>query len=132
MGVTPFPHSYKLFSQYLFHIIAFLACSYLVWYEHAHIMTIFQTYLLYRSSEACLLSFEGINSHSVQCFDIMVVIIWLLDLQPPMQSVPMATKVVSFNPTHGEVYSIQHYVIKFVSDLQQSVIFSMYSCFLNQ
>ena len=27
------------------------------------------------------------------------------------------TKVVSSNPTHGEVYSIQHYVIKFVSDL---------------
>ena len=23
------------------------------------------------------------------------------------------------NPTHGEVYNIQHYVIKFVSDLRQ-------------
>ena len=34
-----------------------------------------------------------------------------------MQSVPITTKVV--NPTHGEVYSIQHYVIKFVSDLRQ-------------
>ena len=29
------------------------------------------------------------------------------------------TKVVSLNPTHGEVYWIQHYVIKFVSDLRQ-------------
>jgi hypothetical protein len=29
------------------------------------------------------------------------------------------TKVVSSNPAHGEVYSIQHYVIKFVSDLRQ-------------
>jgi hypothetical protein len=29
------------------------------------------------------------------------------------------TKVVSLNPAHGEVYSIQYYVIKFVSDLQQ-------------
>jgi hypothetical protein len=28
-------------------------------------------------------------------------------------------EVVSLNPAHGEVYSIQHYVIKFVSDLQQ-------------
>jgi hypothetical protein len=28
-------------------------------------------------------------------------------------------KVVSSNPVHGEVYSIQHYVIKFVSDLWQ-------------
>jgi len=26
---------------------------------------------------------------------------------------------VSSNPAHGEVYSIQHYVIKFVSDLLQ-------------
>jgi len=27
------------------------------------------------------------------------------------------TNLVSLNLTHGEVYSIQHYVIKFVSDL---------------
>jgi hypothetical protein len=27
------------------------------------------------------------------------------------------TYVVSSNPSHGNVYSIQHYVIKFVSDL---------------
>ena len=31
----------------------------------------------------------------------------------------MTTKVVSSNPVHGEVYSIQLYVIKFVSDLRQ-------------
>ena len=37
---------------------------------------------------------------------------------PPMQSVPITTKVVSLNPDHGEVYSIQHYVIKVVSDLR--------------
>ena len=30
----------------------------------------------------------------------------------------IATKVVSSNPAHVEVYSIQHYVIKFVSDLR--------------
>jgi hypothetical protein len=30
-----------------------------------------------------------------------------------------STKVVSSNPAHGEVYSIQLYVIKFVSDLRQ-------------
>ena len=28
-----------------------------------------------------------------------------------------ATNFVSLNPVHGEVYSIQHYVIKIVSDL---------------
>ena len=32
---------------------------------------------------------------------------------------PITTKIVSSSPVHGEVYSIQHYVIKFVSDLQQ-------------
>jgi hypothetical protein len=40
-----------------------------------------------------------------------------LDLQLPMQSVPITTNVVSLNPAHGEVYSIQLYVIKIVSDL---------------
>jgi hypothetical protein len=35
-----------------------------------------------------------------------------------IQSVPITTKVVSSNPVHGQVYSIQHYVIKFVSDLR--------------
>ena len=42
-----------------------------------------------------------------------------MDLQLPMQSVFIITKVVSSNPVHGEVYSIQLYVIKFVSDLWQ-------------
>jgi hypothetical protein len=42
----------------------------------------------------------------------------------PVQSVPITTKVVSLNPVHGEVYSIQHYVIKFVSDLWQVDDFS--------
>ena len=42
-----------------------------------------------------------------------------LDLQLPMQSVPITTKVVSLNPAHGKLYSIQHYVIKFVSHLRQ-------------
>jgi hypothetical protein len=36
-----------------------------------------------------------------------------------LQSVPITTKIVSLNPAHGEVYSIQHYVILFVSDLRQ-------------
>ena len=46
-------------------------------------------------------------------------IVWLLDLQLPTQSVPIATNVVSSNPAHSEAYSIQHYVIKFFSDLRQ-------------
>jgi hypothetical protein len=33
--------------------------------------------------------------------------------------VPITTKAVSWNPANGEVYSIQHYVITFVSGLWQ-------------
>ena len=32
---------------------------------------------------------------------------------------PITINVVSSNPVHGEVYSIQPYVIKFVSDFRQ-------------
>jgi hypothetical protein len=49
----------------------------------------------------------------------VVVIVCLLDLQLSVQSVPITITVVSSNPVHGEVYSIQNYVKKFVSELQQ-------------
>ena len=49
----------------------------------------------------------------------MVVIEWIVDLQLHMQSVPITTNIVSSNPTHDEVNSIQHYVIKFVSDMRK-------------
>jgi hypothetical protein len=37
----------------------------------------------------------------------------------PVQSAPITTKVVSLNTVHFEVYSIQHYALKLVSDLRQ-------------
>jgi hypothetical protein len=43
---------------------------------------------------------------------VVVIIVWSLDLQLPMQSVHITTN-------SGEVYSIQHYVIQFVSTLRQ-------------
>jgi len=46
-----------------------------------------------------------------------------LDLQLSVQSMPIITHAVSSKPVHGEVYSIHHYVIKFVSDLRQVVGF---------
>ena len=55
-----------------------------------------------------------------------------MGLQLPKQSVSITTKVVSSNPAHGEEYSKQHYVIKFVSDLRQVGGFSWYSGFLHQ
>ena len=36
-----------------------------------------------------------------------------------MQSVPIITNVASSNSVHGEVYSIQHNVEKFVGEFQQ-------------
>ena len=53
---------------------------------------------------------------------VVVVVILYLDLQLLVQSVPITAKVVSSNPArlmNGEVYLMQHYVIKFVSDLRQ-------------
>ena len=48
----------------------------------------------------------------------MVIIIWELDLQLSVQ-LSINTNVVSSNTAHGEVYSIQYYVKKFVSELRQ-------------
>jgi hypothetical protein len=45
-----------------------------------------------------------------------------------MQSVPIPTKAASSNFANGEVYSIQHYIYVFVSDLRQvGVFFPAYS-----
>jgi len=54
---------------------------------------------------------------------IVAMIAWWLDLQLPMPSVPITTKVVSSNPAHDEVYSIQHYVIKFIFYFRHAVWF---------
>jgi hypothetical protein len=44
-----------------------------------------------------------------------------MGLQLPVQSVPITTNIVSSNLAHAHdrVYSIQHYMIKFVSDWRQ-------------
>jgi len=39
---------------------------------------------------------------------------------------------VTSYPAHGEVYSIQYYVLQCVNDLHQVVVFAGYSGFLNQ
>ena len=41
-----------------------------------------------------------------------------------MQSVLITTNAFTSNPTHGMVYFIEHYAIKFVSDLRQVDVFS--------
>ena len=47
-----------------------------------------------------------------------------LDLQLPGKSVPITTNVVSSNSAHGEVYSIQHYLIKLSVTCGRSVVFT--------
>jgi hypothetical protein len=46
------------------------------------------------------------------------VVVVIVAFQLSVQSVPITTNVASSNPADGEVSSIQHYVIKFVSDLR--------------
>ena len=58
------------------------------------------------------------RSMSDQTGVVLVLIVLKLDLQLPMQSVPITTNVGS-NTTRGKVYLVQHYVIKFVSVLRQ-------------
>jgi hypothetical protein len=48
---------------------------------------------------------------------VVAVIVWQLNLQLSIQSLSITTKVVISNPFHGEVYLMQHYMIKFASDL---------------
>ena len=48
---------------------------------------------------------------------VMVMFVWKLDLQLPVQTMLITTKVMGFNLAHGKVYLIQHCVIKFISDL---------------
>ena len=61
-----------------------------------------------------------LHSSPIICIGAVVdVIVWHLDLQLPVQSVPITTNFDSSNLARGEVYSIQHYVIMLVSDSQQ-------------
>jgi len=61
---------------------------------------------------------------------IVAVILWLLDLQLPMQSVPVTTDVVSSNLDQGDVYNIMWYSLSMTCD--RSVVFSGSSGFLQQ
>ena len=49
-----------------------------------------------------------LTAYKISSFGVAVVVVWKLDLQLPVQSVPITTKVVSSNNVHSEVYSIQH------------------------
>ena len=59
--------------------------------------------------------------------DVVVVIVWYLDLNQPMLSVSITTKIVSSNSVHDKVCSIQHDVIKFVVTYSYSSLYSLVS-----
>ena len=63
----------------------------------------------------------------VSCLNIVGVVvipmIWWLDLQLPVQSMPISNKVVCLNFVHGEVYSVQLYVMKVVNELRLFGVF---------
>ena len=72
----------------------------------------------------CSLSVKLNNNHPLNYLSISHIIPLgnmgaLLDLELHLQSVSITITVVSSSPAHDEVYSILHYVIKFVSDLRQ-------------
>jgi hypothetical protein len=50
---------------------------------------------------------------------VVVFIVCYVNLLLSVQSVPITTSLVKSNIAHGEVYSLHHYVINFVSDLLQ-------------
>jgi hypothetical protein len=60
---------------------------------------------------------------------VIVVTAWYMDLQLPVQSVPITTNVESSNPAHGMVFSIQHYVLKFVMQVHLSQLVGRYMVF---
>ena len=98
-----------------------------------HVSTLYRLHVLLVSIQGRHMQFDVDIRFEVLCVyrtyiyiifgAVVVVIIWQLDLQLHVQSMFITTKVVSSNPTHGEVHSIQHYVIKFVSDLRQDGCF---------
>ena len=74
--------------------------------------------LMFRCDKMCIF----VNNYHSSCrsfYYIYGLLSAMLKLQLPVQSVYITTKVVSSNPVHCEVYLIQHYVIKLVSDLRQ-------------
>jgi hypothetical protein len=77
------------------------------------------------------LAMNAIRTHTVSGDSYSRLRLWGLH-ELPVQSVPITTNGVSSNRVHGEGYSIQHYVIKIVSDCKRSVVFSWYSGFLHQ
>ena len=79
------------------------------------ILNIYHSDLSHYVSESSSKKKSGtLYQNETVCLLVWWAVVWQLDLQLPVQSVPSPTKVVSSNSVHGKVYSIQYYVIKVV------------------
>ena len=68
---------------------------------------------------AALQTFFAEKGKYIICHLVILRFRYNFNLQLPMQSVPITTKALSSRPVYGDVYSIQCYVKKFVSDFRQ-------------
>jgi hypothetical protein len=53
---------------------------------------------------------------SCEHFNVFMVVVVAFQLSEQSVHITTQYKAVSSNPAHGEVFSIQHYVIKFISE----------------
>jgi hypothetical protein len=107
-------------------------------YKGGHTSLPFPLYLHLKLMKQCIYTLKHLRFFIMLIIVGAVVIVLLLDLQLPMQSVSITTNVVSSNPAQvrctryniiwsslsvtcdrSVVFSIQHKMIKFISDLRQ-------------
>jgi hypothetical protein len=96
---------------FLYNVIFVDACNTFDWISWAQLL-VFRNSNFKKMQWTC--SFNFIPSTIGRGHDRMVV-----ELKLPMRSMSITTQSVSSYPAHGEVYLIQLYVIKFVSDVRQ-------------
>ena len=106
---------YSVMIDWLMFNTNFSSISALLWL-HYSVMSI--TLLPYTRHCPILYSISVRSSISIYATTVPLYTI-ICHLQLSVQTVPITTNIVSSNPVHGKVYSIQHYVIKFASDLRQ-------------
>jgi len=80
------------------------------------------------NTEVYLTPYISTQNHTTEGEVVVAIIVWYLDFQLPMQSVPITTNVVSSNLDQGEVYNIMWSSLSVTCD--RSVVFSGSTGFL--
>jgi hypothetical protein len=76
-------------------------------------------FVLQESIKRTLVVFEDPDDDELETPFLYCIMTCMLTQIKLSRLLPITTKNFSSNPAHGEVYSMQHYVINFVSDLRQ-------------